>query len=149
MQWLKVTACRCSDAPAPADAHTVTMSDRQDDPPCLATAVSGFLEVGTLDQVPPGAALQVAIGEADLAVINMDGQVVAIGDLCLRCGSPLSTAALAGTQLTCSGCGWQYDVEQGCVVGLPALAIEKHEVRVDDGHLFVAVAALESRPSIS
>lgn len=132
-----------------ARRHTVTMSDRPDDPPCLTAAVSGYLEVGTLDQVPPGAALHVAIGGAELAVINMNGHVVAIGDLCLRCGSPLSDAELAGAQLTCSGCGWQYDVEQGCVVGLPALAIERHEVRVDDGHLFVAVAALESRASLS
>jgi nitrite reductase/ring-hydroxylating ferredoxin subunit len=124
------------------------MSDRQDDPACVGAAVPGFLEVGTLDQVPPGAALHVAVGEADLALVNMDGHVVAIGDLCLRCGDPLSTAALAGAHLTCSRCGWQYDVEQGCVVGLPELVIEKHEVRVDDGHLFVAVAALESPASM-
>jgi len=75
--------------------------------------------------------------------VNMDGDVVAIGDLCLRCGSPLSTAALAGAQLTCSTCGWQYDMRRGCVVGLPALAIERHEVRVENGHLFVAVGVLD------
>ena len=124
------------------------MSDRHEDPACPTAAVPGFLEVGTLDQVPPGAALHVAVGEANLALVNMDGHVVAIGDLCLRCGDPLSTAALAGAHLTCSRCGWQYDVEQGCVVGLPELVIEKHEVRVDDGHLFVAVAALESPASM-
>lgn len=104
--------------------------------------------MGTLDQVPVGAALHVAIGEAKLALVNIDGHVVAIGDLCLRCGDPLSTAALAGAQLTCSRCGWRYDVERGCVVDLPALAIERHEVRVDDGHLFVAVAALEAPASM-
>ena len=124
------------------------MSHRQDDPACLAAAVPGFFEVGTLDQLPPGAALRVAVGASDLALVNVDGHMVAIGDLCLRCGGPLSTATLAGAQLTCSGCGWQYDVEQGCVVGLPELAIERHEVRVDDGHLFVAVAAFESPASM-
>lgn len=124
------------------------MSDRQDDHACLTAAGPGFLEVGTLDQLPPGAALHVAVGAAELALVNMDGHVVAIGDLCLRCGGPLSTAALAGPRLTCSRCGWQYDVEQGCVVGLPELAIERHEVRVDDGHLFVAVAELESPASM-
>lgn len=123
------------------------MRDRQDEPPRLSPSVPGFLEVGALDQVPPGATLHVAIGDAELALVNMDGRVVAIGDLCLRCGTPLSTAALDGVQLTCSGCGWQYDLAQGCVIGLPALALERHEVRVEDGHLFVAVAAFQSRPS--
>jgi nitrite reductase/ring-hydroxylating ferredoxin subunit len=124
------------------------MSDRQDQPPCLSPPVTGLLEIGTLDQVPPGAALHVEVGDAELALINLDGHVVAVGDLCLRCGTRLSITALAGAQLTCSGCGWQYDVEQGCVVGLPALAIEKHEVRVDGGHLFVAAATFKSRASM-
>jgi nitrite reductase/ring-hydroxylating ferredoxin subunit len=120
------------------------MSDRNDKPACAAVAAVGFREVGTLDQLPPGAALHVAVGDAALALVNMDGDVVAIGDLCLRCGGPLSTAALAGAQLTCSRCGWRYDVQRGCVVGLPALAIDRHEVRVENGHLFVAVGALDS-----
>lgn len=120
------------------------MSDRQDEPACATGAVPGFFEVGTLDQVPPGGALPVFVGEATLAVVNMDGDVVAIGDLCVRCSGPLSTAALAGAELTCSKCGWRYDVKRGCVVGLPALTIEKHEVRVENGHLLIAVAALDS-----
>lgn len=134
----------CRRTGAPESAEIATMSDRQDDHACLTAAVPGYLEVGTLDQLPPGAALRVAVGEAELALLNLEGHVVAISDLCLRCGGPLSTAALAGARLTCSRCGWQYDVAQGCVVGLPELVIERHEVRVDDGHLFVAVAALES-----
>lgn len=119
------------------------MNDRNDEPARSAGAVAGFIEVGTLDQLPPGAALHVSVGEATLAVVNMDGDVVAIDDLCVRCGGPLSTAALAGGQLTCSRCGWRYDVKRGCVVGLPALAIDRHEVRVEDGHLFVAVGAFD------
>jgi nitrite reductase (NADH) small subunit len=145
----KVASCRRAGAPESAD--TATMSNRQDEPAGPAAAVPGFrpgfLEVGTLDQLPPGAALHVAVGAAGLALVNTDGHVVAIGDLCLRCGGSLSTAALAGVRLTCSRCGWQYDVEHGCVVGLPELAIERHEVRVDDGRLLVAIAALEPPPS--
>ncbi|MGZ8274430.1 MAG: Rieske (2Fe-2S) protein [Burkholderiaceae bacterium] len=120
------------------------MSDGHDEPERDISTVAGFLEVGTLDQLPPGAALPVAVGDATVAVVNMGGDVVAFGDLCLRCGVPLSTAALAGANLTCSKCGWQYDVKRGCVVGLPALAIERHEVRVENGRLFVAIGALAS-----
>ena len=126
-------------------AEPILMSDRHDEHPCVTAAATDFLEVGTLEQVPPGAALHVVVGESDLALVNIDGHVVAIGDLCLRCGSPLSSAAVTGTQLICCKCGWQYDIEQGCVVGLPGLAIEKHEVHIDDGHLFVAVGMTNPR----
>jgi len=124
------------------------MSDRHQAQACASAATAGFREVGTLDQLPPGAALRIAIGETELALVNVGGHVVAIGDLCLRCGDTLSTSALSGTHLTCGKCGWQYDVERGHVVGLPALAIETHEVRVDDGHLFISVAGLDSRASM-
>jgi hypothetical protein len=42
--------------------------------------------------------------------------------------------------LTCDGCGWKYDVERGCVDGLPSLRTEVHDVCVDGGRLLVASA---------
>jgi nitrite reductase/ring-hydroxylating ferredoxin subunit len=84
--------------------------------------------------------MRVTAGASDLLLVNVDGRVVAIGDLCLRCGSSLSAASLAGRVLTCRGCGWKYDVERGCVEGLPSLRTELHEVSVDDGRLLIASA---------
>lgn len=94
-----------------------------------------------MEELPPGAITHVVVGGTELALVNGDGHLVAIRDLCLRCGSPLSSGALDGTQLTCSGCGWRYDLMQGCVAGLPALRIDRHELRVAGGHLFVPAAA--------
>jgi nitrite reductase/ring-hydroxylating ferredoxin subunit len=45
-----------------------------------------------------------------------------------------------GGVLTCDVCGWKYDLQRGCVEGLPTLRIEMHEVRVADGRLLVASA---------
>ena len=84
--------------------------------------------------------MAVTVGTSDLLLVNVGGRVVAIGNLCLRCSSSLSTAALSGRVLTCGACGWKYDVERGCVDGLPSLRTEMHEVSVDDGRLLVASA---------
>lgn len=100
----------------------------------------GFVEVGSLAQLPGGTTMRVTVGVADLTLVNVDGRVIAVGDLCLRCGRSLSTAPLAGGSLTCRGCGWKYDVQRGCVDGLPNLRIETHEVRAKDGRLLVASA---------
>ena len=106
----------------------------------LAYVAGGFMEVGSLAQLPAGASMAVTVGTSDLLLVNVGGRVVAIGNLCLRCSSSLSTAALSGRVLTCGACGWKYDVERGCVDGLPSLRTEMHDVSVDDGRLLVASA---------
>lgn len=82
--------------------------------------------------------MRVTVGASDLVLANVSGRVVAIGDLCLRCSRSLSTASLSGRMLTCSGCGWKYDVERGCVDGLPNLQTEMQEVSVDAERLLLA-----------
>lgn len=84
--------------------------------------------------------MRVTVGASDLLLANVGGRVVAIGDLCLRCSRSLSTASLSGRVLTCSGCGWKYDVECGCVEGLPNLRTEVHDVSIDAERLLVASA---------
>ena len=116
------------------------MCERNDEGARLASDAAGFVEVGSLTQLPAGASRRVTVGTADFLLVNVGGRVVAIGDLCLRCSRSLSTGSLSGQVLTCSGCGWKYDVEHGCVDGLPSLRTEMHEVSVDDGRLLVASA---------
>jgi nitrite reductase/ring-hydroxylating ferredoxin subunit len=119
---------------------TGTMGKRNDGYAPPAPDEAGLAEVGSLAQLPAGTTMRLTVGASDLLLVNIDGRVVAIGDLCLRCGSSLSTASLSGCMLTCGGCGWKYDVERGCVDGLPSLRTETHEVSVDDGRLLVASA---------
>lgn len=116
------------------------MGERYDGEAPLAVDAAGFVEVGSLSQLPAGASMRVTVGASDLLLVNLGGRVVAIGDLCLRCSRSLSTGSLSGRVLTCGGCGWKYDVERGCVDGLPNLRSEMHDVSIDDGRLLVASA---------
>jgi nitrite reductase/ring-hydroxylating ferredoxin subunit len=116
------------------------MGERIDGEAPLASDAAGFVEVGSLVQLPAGASMRVTVGASDLLLANIGGRVVAIGDLCLRCSQSLSTASLSGRVLTCSGCGWKYDLERGCVEGLPNLRTEMHDVSIDDERLLVASA---------
>jgi nitrite reductase/ring-hydroxylating ferredoxin subunit len=131
-----------ADAGWAPDSHGMTsaMGERNDGDGPLAPNQECFVEIGSLAQLPTGATMRVTVGASDLVLVNLDGRVVAIGDLCLRCGHSLSTASLSGRILTCSGCGWKYDVERGCVDVLPNLQTERHCVSVDDGRLLVAAA---------
>lgn len=109
------------------------------DRPCVCDQ-AGFVDVGSSQQLPPGATLQVTVGGHAFTLVNLGGRLRAIGDLCLCCGRSLSTAAVDGGLLVCRGCGWTYDAQRGCVDGLPNLRIEMHEVHVEDGRLMLASA---------
>lgn len=117
---------------------TGTMCERNDGEAPLAPDAAGFVEVGSLSQLPAGALMRVTVGASDLLLANVGGRVVAIGDLCLRCSRSLSTASLSRRVLTCGGCGWKYDVERGCVDGLPNLWTEMQDVSIDDERLLLA-----------
>ena len=101
---------------------------------------SGFEEAASLDQLPPDGLLRVTVGDLDIAMARVDGHVVAVSNLCLRCSGSLASGTVRRRKLTCVRCGWQYDLARGCLAGLPALRIEAHEVRVVDGRLFVATS---------
>jgi nitrite reductase/ring-hydroxylating ferredoxin subunit len=116
------------------------MCERSDGVEPIASGATGLVEVGSLTQLPAGASMRVTVGATDLVLVNVGERIVAIGDLCLRCGRSLSTASVSGRVLTCSGCGWKYDVERGCVDGLPNLRTEMQDVSVDDERLLVASA---------
>lgn len=115
---------------------TTTMTDlgqRKGDAP----GAGDFVDVISLEQVPPGSLVRLPLAGTEVVVANADGSVSAFHDLCLRCGGTLTSGSLWGTRLICRGCGWQYDVGCGSVVGLPGLRLEKLPVRVEDGRIAI------------
>lgn len=102
---------------------------------------TGFAEAAFLDQLPRDGLLRVKVDDLDIAIADVDGNVVAVSDLCLRCNGSLASGTVSQAKLKCGRCGWKYDPTHGSLEGLPALRIETHEVRVVDGRIFVATSA--------
>lgn len=98
-----------------------------------------FVGVAWLEELPPGRAMTVTIGDQKLALVNVGGTVHAIDDACLHAGLSLGEGALDGETLCCGGHGWRYDVTTGCLLGVPGLCVRTHEVQVVDGRIKVAV----------
>lgn len=73
-----------------------------------------------LADVPPGTVKQVALGAADVAVCNVDGELFAIHDQCTHAGVPLSNGPLDGYQLICPWHGAAFDVRSGHPTSPPA-----------------------------
>jgi len=100
--------------------------------------MTDFVEVCRLERIAPGSATVVSGQHGLIALFNADGQIFAVDDACVRCGSSLAAGTLNGTQVCCSGCDWRYDITTGCVNGIPALAIDTFVVRVVDSRVMIS-----------
>jgi nitrite reductase/ring-hydroxylating ferredoxin subunit len=101
--------------------------------------MAAFVGVVWLEQLPPGQAMTVAIGDQRIALFNVDGTVHALDDPCLHGGESLGAGVLDGRIVRCRGHGWRYDVTTGQVIGVPGLSAGGRAVRVVDGRVMVAV----------
>ena len=103
-----------------------------------------FVEVGLQGQPDDGGATLVSIDGLAVALFNLDGQIYALSDFCVRCGASLALGLVAGTHVSCRQCSWRYDIISGRLIELPALATDRFEVRINDGHVLVATAPCAS-----
>jgi 3-phenylpropionate/trans-cinnamate dioxygenase ferredoxin subunit len=106
-----------------------------------------FVEVARLDDFIAGGSIVVRVADTAVALFNVAGQLFAIGDSCVRCGSSLAGGLLLGRAVVCSRCQWQYDVATGCLNGIPSLRIDTFQVRTLGARVMVADKADDGEPS--
>ena len=99
-----------------------------------------FVEVKLQVQPVEGEASVVSIDGVAIALFNLDGRIYALSDFCVRCGASLAMGFVAGTHVSCRQCSWRYDIISGRLIELPALATDRFEVRINEGHVLVATA---------
>lgn len=73
----------------------------------------GWVDAFPLSELPPGAAAEVVVGQAIVALVRVGEAVHAIDGVCAHQGGPLGRGAVCGDTLTCPWHGWQYDVTTG------------------------------------
>ncbi|MGZ9058659.1 MAG: Rieske (2Fe-2S) protein [Burkholderiaceae bacterium] len=113
----------------------------------MPITLPSFVDVGTQDPPEDGEASVVNVDGMAIALFNLGGQIYALSDLCVRCGASLALGLVAGTRVSCRQCSWCYDIISGRLTELPALVIDRFEVKVNDGHMVVATepSAISSR----
>jgi 3-phenylpropionate/trans-cinnamate dioxygenase ferredoxin subunit len=97
-----------------------------------------FVKAATLSDVPPGRVLLVEIGEDDVALCNVDGEIYAIADVCTHDGGALGQGYLVGDEIECPRHGARFNVRTGQVTTLPAVVpVPTFEVMVDGEEILV------------
>ena len=101
--------------------------------------MASFVAVARAEEIPPGTGKQVAIGARAIAVFNVGGAFYAMDGACVHEGGPVGEGALDGATVTCPRHGYRYDVTSGRLITDRARGLRKHDARVVDGIVEVAV----------
>lgn len=99
-----------------------------------------FERVAELAQVPEGRGLCVRIGDIEIGLFRVAGEIHAMENRCPHAGAPLSEGHLAGRVVLCPVHGWDFDVTTGFRPGNPdGFPIPRFAVRIEDGAVFVDI----------
>ena len=92
--------------------------------------MSKLVQVAHVADIPLPRGLTVRVNDQTRALFNVGGRIVAVDGACIRCASLLARGIVVGNEVTCDGCGWQYDVTTGRMPAIPKLRIDTFEVEV-------------------
>lgn len=99
-----------------------------------------FHKLAEEGEVEPGEVRSYWVEERPVALCNADGELHAFEDICTHQYAHLSEGKFGGQQITCPLHGAKFDVKSGEAKSLPAVKpVPKHEVKVDDGEVYVAL----------
>jgi 3-phenylpropionate/trans-cinnamate dioxygenase ferredoxin subunit len=106
------------------------------------TTCTEWIQIATLDEIPPGEKLRVSYQGIDIAIFNADGELYAIGDTCTHAEASLSEGDfyddIRGWVAECPLHGSQFDITSGNAISLPATGNSgKYELKVEDGLIWL------------
>ena len=100
--------------------------------------MSEWVKVGSAGDVAEGELMSFGVGQRQVAVANVEGDLHAIDDLCSHQQCSLAEGDLDGTIVECPCHGSQFDVITGEAVQGPATdPVDVFRVREEDGELRV------------
>lgn len=115
---------------------------RGDQAPSMPKLEAQWTVAGSLPDLREGQAVLRTIGGQPILFLDLGTGPLAYRPDCPACGSPLTAAALLGTELTCPECMSRYDpLRGGRCLDSPQLGLEAVPLlRTDDGLVKVALA---------
>ncbi|HMD47904.1 MAG TPA: Rieske (2Fe-2S) protein [Bryobacteraceae bacterium] len=90
-----------------------------------------FVKVGSLSQLPPGAVMEVVLGDDSFAVCNAGGELHALSGICPHAGGPIGQGAMQENLVYCPWHEWAYDCRTGENDYDPAVKLDKFAVKTD------------------
>ena len=99
-----------------------------------------FYQIADLSELGNGEKLYVEIGDLELVVFNIAGEIFAIGDVCTHDGAPLGEGEIEEFEVICPRHGARFNIRSGKATELPAVEdIPAFPVRMINNQIEVGV----------
>jgi len=99
-----------------------------------------FFQIAGINELDNGEQLYVEIGDLEMVIFNVGGEIFAIGDVCSHDGAPLGEGEVEDCDVICPRHGARFDIRSGKATGLPAVVdIPAYPVRIREGLIEVGV----------
>ena len=99
-----------------------------------------FERVATVSELPSRGGLRVTVGNLEIGLYSVGGQVFAMENVCPHAGSPLHEGDLEGRLVICASHGWEFDLETGLAPGeVEEEPLARYPVRVEGGAILLDV----------
>jgi nitrite reductase/ring-hydroxylating ferredoxin subunit len=96
------------------------------------------VRAAALTDLTPERPISVDLNGTRIALVRIDEQVHALGDVCAHQGGPLGEGNLKGSRLACPWHGWMYDVRTGqCIFPARGGSVQSYPVRIEGGEVWV------------
>ena len=106
----------------------------------MSGSMSGKIELCSVGEVAPGAALKVEHGDLTLAVFNVDGEFHVTDDACTHGPGSLSEGYIEGDVVECNFHNGQFNIKTGEVVAPPCMIpIKTYRTVVEDEKVFIVL----------
>jgi 3-phenylpropionate/trans-cinnamate dioxygenase ferredoxin subunit len=107
----------------------------------VAAETGHWIPVAAAATIAPGDYASAEIDGSFVAVFNVDGEFLAIDDLCTHDGGGLAGGAVEGDQVICPRHGARFCLRTGRALTPPAYeAVRRYVTRVNDGMVEVLAA---------
>jgi len=101
--------------------------------------LSEFVNVASVDEIPPGTGRTVEVHGVWIALFNVDGNFYAVDNTCPHAGGPLGGGHLDGPVVECPWHGWRFNVQTGQRPENPEITVACCPVRIEGSQIQVAL----------
>jgi nitrite reductase (NADH) small subunit len=108
---------------------------------------NGWIEIGTLADIPKQGARVVRTKDGDIAVFRTaDDEVFALRDRCPHKGGPLSQGIVHGNKVACPLHDWKINLDTGLAVAPDEGCAARFPVRLEGERVLLSLTADEGCP---
>lgn len=102
-----------------------------------AATQAAYVEVCAVDELWAGEMEAYDVGDAEVLVLNVDGEFRAYDAICPHQSVPLVEGTLEGGVLTCRAHQWTFDACSGRGLNPCGEQLRRYPIRISDGKVYV------------